>query len=174
MDVSRAVLVDGGLTPPPSKLYPGTKCYMVTVATVEGNKHCGFGPSPSIAKRSAIIEACNCLAPLPSNRSTVRAQPSIASSSDSEEEESLRVSQPNEDEVKEKLASGGVSNDPTNAALQSGASDHLIDTLFKVANRKGVKINFTFFTTNVSLIMIFIAHISCFVYFCTGCCRGGW
>lgn len=56
MTVSRAVLVDGGLSPPPSKIYPGTRCYMVTVA-VDNKEHCGFGPSPSIAQRAAILEA---------------------------------------------------------------------------------------------------------------------
>lgn len=54
--VSRAVLVDGGLTPPPSRLYPGTKCYMVTVA-MDGREHFGFGPTPSIARTAAIREA---------------------------------------------------------------------------------------------------------------------
>lgn len=58
--VSKAVLVDGGLSPPPSKIYPGTKCYMVTV-TVDGKRRIGFGPSPSIAQHSAILEACRYL-----------------------------------------------------------------------------------------------------------------
>ena len=58
--VSRAVVVDGGLSPPPSKIYPGTKCYMVTVR-VDGEEHLGFGPSPSIAQRAAILEAYKCL-----------------------------------------------------------------------------------------------------------------
>lgn len=54
--VSRAVLVDGGLSPPPSKIYPGTKCYIVTVA-VDNKEHSGFGPTPSIAQRAAVLEA---------------------------------------------------------------------------------------------------------------------
>lgn len=54
--VSRAVVVDGGLSPPPSKIYPGRKCYMVTVR-VDGEERSGFGPSPSIAQHAAILEA---------------------------------------------------------------------------------------------------------------------
>lgn len=55
--ISKAVIVEGGLTPPPSKIYPGTKCYMVTV-TVDGSYHHGFGPTPIIAKNAALQFAC--------------------------------------------------------------------------------------------------------------------
>ena len=61
MKISKAVLVDGGLTPPPSRLYPGTKCYMVCVA-YGGREYLGFGPTPFIARKAAIREAsqkCN-------------------------------------------------------------------------------------------------------------------
>ena len=57
VSISEAVLVDGGLTPPPSRIYPGRKCYMVTV-DFGGVEHCGFGPSPSIARAVAIRQAC--------------------------------------------------------------------------------------------------------------------
>lgn len=61
--VSKAVLVDGSLSPPPSKVYPGRKCYMVT-ATVEGRgKFAGFGPTPGIARNSAIFQACRAFHP---------------------------------------------------------------------------------------------------------------
>lgn len=56
MSVSRAVLVDGSLSPPPSRIFPGTKCFIVTV-TVDNKEHCGFGPTPSIAQRAAVLEA---------------------------------------------------------------------------------------------------------------------
>ena len=56
--ISKAVVVDGGLAPPPSKAYPGRKCYMVTV-TCMGVEHLGFGPSPSIARKAAIRLAEN-------------------------------------------------------------------------------------------------------------------
>lgn len=54
---SKAVMVEGGLTPPPSKIYPGTKCYMVTVSVDDSDYH-GFGPTPSIAKYAALQYAC--------------------------------------------------------------------------------------------------------------------
>lgn len=53
VSISEAVVVDGGLTPPPSTFYPGRKCYMVTV-TFGKVEHFGFGPSPSIARAAAI------------------------------------------------------------------------------------------------------------------------
>lgn len=53
VSISKAVLVDGGVSPPPSKLYPGRKCYMVTVS-YGGAEHLGFGPTPSIARAAAI------------------------------------------------------------------------------------------------------------------------
>ena len=61
--ISKASIVDGGLTPPPSRFFPGTKCYMVTV-TVDGCDHLGFGPTPIIAKNAALQVACDSLAKL--------------------------------------------------------------------------------------------------------------
>ena len=58
--ISKAVVVEGGLTPPPSRSFPGTKCYMVTVI-VDGCDHFGFGPTPSIARCAAIQDACKSL-----------------------------------------------------------------------------------------------------------------
>ena len=73
-EISEAEVVNGGLSPPPSQVYPGRKCYMVTVQVKGGGvgdgvgdgvgggrdmeKRAGFGPSPGIARRAAILEAC--------------------------------------------------------------------------------------------------------------------
>jgi len=57
-------LVTGGLCPPPSRLFPGTLCYMITV-TVNGNSYYGFGPTPRTANHFAEFEAYNALNPLP-------------------------------------------------------------------------------------------------------------
>ena len=64
MEYSGPELVTGGLCPPPSRHFPGTLCYMVTV-TANGNSYYGFGPTPKAAKHFAEFEAYNALHPLP-------------------------------------------------------------------------------------------------------------
>ena len=51
-----AAIINGSITPPPSRMYPGTKCYMVTVYIGEDRFH-GFGPTPFIARTAAEYEA---------------------------------------------------------------------------------------------------------------------
>ena len=53
-------LVNGGLAPPPSRFYPGTKCYMI-ILTINRVEYYGFGPTPNIAKHFATFEAYNSL-----------------------------------------------------------------------------------------------------------------
>lgn len=53
---SQPEVVNGSINPPPSRFYPGKRCYMVTVCVNERAFH-GFGPSPWIAKSSATYEA---------------------------------------------------------------------------------------------------------------------
>ena len=48
--------MNGSINPPPSRFYPGQRCYMVTVC-VDERKFRGFGPSEAIAKSSAAYEA---------------------------------------------------------------------------------------------------------------------
>ena len=64
VEYSKPQLVNGSLSPPPSRCYPGTVCYMVIV-TVNNLDFFGFGPSPSLARRFAEFEAYNSLHPLP-------------------------------------------------------------------------------------------------------------
>ena len=93
--VSEAVLVDGGLSPPPSKAYPGRKCYMVTVSVEGRGEHGGFGPTPGIARRAAIVEACKSFRAAASSTSeSFEGMECLAGedSSDSEVEEMLPVS----------------------------------------------------------------------------------
>ena len=56
LEYSLPELVSGGLTPPPSRVYPGRVCYMMTVQ-VGGSSYLGFGPNPLIAKHVAEFEA---------------------------------------------------------------------------------------------------------------------
>ena len=53
---SEAKVVNGSINPPPSRFYPGKRCYMVTASVNEMKFH-GFGPSEAIAKSSASYEA---------------------------------------------------------------------------------------------------------------------
>lgn len=85
--VTRAVVVDGGLSPPPSKIYPGTKCFMVIVA-VDNQEYSGFGPSPSIAQRAAILEAYRSLRSCKSGEAMTSSK-SLGSDTESEEEETV-------------------------------------------------------------------------------------
>lgn len=55
--ISEANLVDGGLSPPPSRVFPGVKCYMVTVTVDKKKEYHGFGPTPSIATYSGVLDA---------------------------------------------------------------------------------------------------------------------
>ena len=56
LEYSLPELVSGGLTPPPSRVYPSTVCYMVTVQ-VGSNSYLGFGPTALIARHAAEFEA---------------------------------------------------------------------------------------------------------------------
>ena len=58
-------LVSGGICPPPSRVYPGTVCYMITVK-VDRTEYHGFGPTPIIARHYAEVEAYNALVKAPS------------------------------------------------------------------------------------------------------------
>lgn len=62
---SRPQLVNGGLSPPPAKHYPGVVCYMAVI-TLNNTDFYGFGPSPSLATHYAEFETFNSLTPLPS------------------------------------------------------------------------------------------------------------
>lgn len=53
---SSPIVVTGSMTPPPSSIYPGVRCYMVTVTVDERPFH-GFGPTPYIARSAAEFEA---------------------------------------------------------------------------------------------------------------------
>lgn len=53
---SPPVLINGSNTPPPSRRFPGTTCYMVTL-TVQGKEFHGLGPTPQSAKAAATEQA---------------------------------------------------------------------------------------------------------------------
>lgn len=160
VNVSRAVLVDGGLSPPPSKIYPGTKCYMVTV-TVDGRNDIGFGPSRSIAQLSAIREAYSYLRSremevpdtglLPHPYPQALPHPQKASSPQKaftrphflpclQEASALPEPHPQEASAPPELPSHHCRD------------DHMVNMMFEVAKKKGVQLNFDvqFLTTEVS------------------------
>ena len=108
--ISKAVVVDGGLSPPPSKVYPGRKCYYVNLQ-VGGKAVAGFGPTPGVARRVALIQACNTF---------------IGKDYDSDSEDGgLEV-------VNDACLVPVHNHDPRN--------DDVFGTMHEVARRKGVKI----------------------------------
>ncbi len=64
LDYSRPELVNGGNCPPPSRIYPGQMCYMITIVVTGGpakEEYHGFGPAPGIARRAAESKAYKAL-----------------------------------------------------------------------------------------------------------------
>lgn len=60
VDYSQPEIVSGSICPPPSRIYPGTVCYMVSVR-VDGQTFLGFGPKPLVARQFAEYEAYRAL-----------------------------------------------------------------------------------------------------------------
>ena len=62
------VVVNGGLTPPPSRIYPNTTCYMVTLRIGKKEFH-GFGPTNFIARTAAeyVAHKALCVKQNPNN-----------------------------------------------------------------------------------------------------------
>lgn len=62
---SQPEVVSGGSCPPPSTIYPGRSCYMVTLALSSSGssraEYHGFGPTPGVARRSAEMQAFRAL-----------------------------------------------------------------------------------------------------------------
>lgn len=132
--ISKPQLVDGGLTPPPSKGYPGTKCFMVTV-TVDKNEYHGFGPSPSIAKTSALQKAFSSLNPLPTHDTNEMIRSLSCNGRSCHEEFPM---------------SSEMSMTPTDhckTCVPTTCTSAAIERLFEVARQKGVKITFQLVTT---------------------------
>lgn len=154
--VSKAELVDGGLSPPPSKIYPGTKCYMVIVA-VDGKEYCGFGPSPSIAQRAAILEAYRCLSSC-RNGVVLNSSKCLAEEEGSDSEEETIMSEATHPSHKEAWSphpkvhcrKDAERCPPHYRAAQD--ADSVLNALLAVAQRKAVDIRFDFLymTTEVS------------------------
>ncbi len=127
VSISEPELVEGGLSPPPSKVYPGRKCYMVIVKVKGRGDYGGFGPTPGIAKRSAIMEACKSF---PCNAiNTDACFADKVSSSDSETEDSfLRVTKDS-------------SSHSSLAPIQSPPNDeYVLNMVHDLAKRKGVEV----------------------------------
>ena len=60
LEYGQPLLVSGGLSPPPSKVYPGRVCFMLSLA-VGAKVFTGFGPTTRIAKHFAEVEAYKAL-----------------------------------------------------------------------------------------------------------------
>lgn len=68
------VIVNGGLTPPPSRIYPNTTCYMVTLR-IGLKEFCGFGPTNFIARTAAEYVAHKALCVKQSPKSPCKSRP---------------------------------------------------------------------------------------------------
>ena len=152
--VSRAVLVEGSLSPPPSKLYPGTKCFMVTVTIDNNAEFYGFGPTAVIARKAAIHEACTSFQSLPAEKlELVRALEQEASSnsdSDNSEDEISCTLPVKQSESLTKHDSTEVWSIPGKVWSHSYVehfSVDLIKALYQLANQKGVDIKYRTFWT---------------------------
>lgn len=56
VNYSQPEIVSGSVCPPPSHIYPGTVCYMVSIS-IDGQIFRGFGPKPMVARQYAEYEA---------------------------------------------------------------------------------------------------------------------
>ena len=107
----RPEIVNGGVCPPPSGVFPGTLCYMVTVE-VSGKTFVGFGPKPMIARKFAEYEAYRTLSAMyeasDAGTSSFHCQTSLPTEAETEDS----------DQSKEKLRVG------CRGASSEGASTH--------------------------------------------------
>lgn len=141
--IGRSVLVDGGLSPPPSKIYPGTKCYMVVVA-VDRKEYCGFGPAPSIAQRAAILEAYKSMCSCKNGAELGHQEPLLLEEEDGDEESLPLMSE----------ARTPLGEVPSSRSLVHQCEDEngMLNVLLNIAQRKGVdiRLDFLFLSTEVS------------------------
>ncbi len=146
--VSKAAVVGGGLSPPPSQVYPGTKCFMVTV-TIENNEHHGFGPTKDIARKAAIVEAYKSLGPLilEGKLKNLSMQDETFSDESNCCEDIEHPRRPNLVSTKNNIQVYPPKPSKEFSLPYVYGSVDVISVLFKMAEQKGVKINFQFLTT---------------------------